>query len=469
MAWKRSSFIALFLIFGLVAPVFADSKQIKKLKKSIAKAAAAENESEILGLMRELADIEDEDATEALYDVGLAHATTPKSYEEVLKLLGRKDGMLTFLTERYGKIKSKGDFRERVYIVDITASVPGGDAVTQLGTYLDDKSSFVQGASVDHLAASMTREAIGPLITLLEKLNKKRRDVTYHQVRDALWTLTGQDFEVIEDWIAWWEPNSRSFDPKASDHEAKTGVARKRRGDDPDFWGVPVESKNIVFVIDTSGSMRYVMKIDIPGLGRGDGSDGGGSSGGGPMTPEDRRLAEFWTRMEMAKRELVRVIKKLGKDAFFNCVRFDSTTSKFLKKAQPATNGNKKKAFKWIEGIRHKGNTSTMEALLQAFNADARTNTIYFLSDGLPSKDGKNNDATRPILDKLFELNRFRKIKIHTFGYDPVPFPDPGNSQPNPDLVEANKWLKELAEATGGKFTIMKVDTKRTPDNPDGE
>ena len=467
MAWKRSSWIALFLIFGLAAPVFADSKQIKKLKKSIAKAAAAENESELLGLMRDLADFESEDATEALYDVGFDHASTPAAYEEVKKLLGRRDGVLPFLLERYGKIKSKGDFRERVYITDVTASVPGPEAIAQLGGFLEDKSSFVQGASVDHLAASMTREAIGPLITLLEKLNKKRRDVLYHQVRDALWTLTGQDFDVIDDWIAWWEPNSRTFDPKASDHEGKTGVARKRRGEDPDFWGVPVESKNIVFVIDTSGSMKYIEKGDIPGLGRGDGSDSGSGSGGGQQTPEQQRLTQFWQRMTMAKRELTGVIKQLEKDALFNIVRFDTTTSKFLKKAAPATPGNKKKAFKWIEGIRHKGNTATLDALVDAFNADGRTNTIYFLSDGVPMKDGKNADAIRPILDKLFEMNRFRKIKIHTFGFSPVIFGL--NGQPIPQLVEANKWLKELADATGGTFTIMKVDPKRTPDNPDGK
>ena len=66
----------------------------------------------------------------------------------------------------------------------------------------------------------------------------------------------------------------------------------------------------------------------------------------------------------------------------------------------------------------------------EAFNADVKTNTIFFLSDGLPSKDGKVNDATRPILDKLFELNRFRKIKIHTFGFDPGRRPPGGRRAP---------------------------------------
>ncbi len=466
MVEKRSSWIALLLVFAVAMPVFADRKQLKAFRKDFLKAIAADNESAAIELMGDIADLDTEDAFDTLYDLGLKYATTPKLYEEALDNLSQIDSALTYVSAKYDKIDNKSDFRERVYLVDITAKIGSSEAVTGLGSYLEDKSSFVQGAAVEHLAKSESSEAIGPLIDLLKKLTKKRKDVLYHQVRDALWTLTGQDFDVIEDWIAWWEPNKGNFDPKKSDHEGKTGVQRKRRGQDPDFWGVPVESKNVVFVIDTSGSMRYVMKNDIPGLGRGDGSDSGGSSGGGNMTPEDIRLATFWMRINMAKRELVRVIKALGKDAFFNCVQFDTATTKFLKKAVPSTGGNKKKALKWIEGIKHRGNTSTLEALVKAFNADAKTNTIYFLSDGLPSRDGKTNDPTRPILDKLFELNRFRKIKIHTFGFDPVPYPSGG--QANPDLLAANAWLKELSDATGGKFTVMKVDEKRTPDNPDG-
>lgn len=457
--------ITVLLVLGSASQVMADD--IKDLKKDFAKAMNAQDESTAIDILGRIADVGGEDALEELYDIGFQHATTPELYKAALSNLGRMDGILEFVKERYDKVDSRGDFRERVYIADITAGISGKEAIEQLGVYLSDKAPFVQSAAVEHLEKSQSAAAIEPLIDLLAELVKKRKDVLYHQVRDALWTLTGNDFEVIEDWRVWWEPNKGSFDPKASDHEGKTGVKRKRRGDDPDFWGVPVESKNIVFVIDTSGSMRYVQKDDIPGLARGDGSDTGGSSGGGQMTKEQQDLAEFWTRMEMAKRELKRVVRKLDKDALFNCVQFDTTVSRFKKTAAPATRGTKSKATEWTETLRHRGNTATLDALVEAFNADVRTNTIYFLSDGLPSKDGKANDPTRPILDKLFEMNRFRKIKIHTFGFDPSR-QTPG-WPPSPDLIEANKWLEELAKATGGTFTLMKVDPRRTPDNPDGD
>ena len=180
------------------------------------------------------------------------------------------------------------------------------------------------------------------------------------------------------------------------------------------------------------------------------------------MTEEQKRLARFWTRMEMAKRELRKVIKKMSKDAAFNCVRFDTTVSKFKKKATPASSGNKKSALKWVDGLKHNGNTNTLDSLMEAFGQDARTNTIFFLSDGLPSVDGKVNDPTEPILDKVFEMNRFRKIKIHCFGFHP--FTQGGQQMPG--LASANTWLKRLAESTGGTYTNMKVDNKLNPDNP---
>ena len=508
---------SLFWQEAAVASVTMDSKEIKKLVKNCKKAMIGEDFDHASDLVRQIAGYGTEDSLEALYDLGFKTNPNPRVYEAICEELSRHDGMIEFVTARYGKTKSKSDFREREYLADLLAfptnkrgeisddmmklakrirdieenglppgadpSIPdrlkqqqealkkkldrlkGSDhdeALTALVGFLDDKSSFVQGAAVEAFRKSQSAIGVEPMIKLLEKLVKKRKDVLYHQVRDSLWELTGQDFDLIEDWYSWWEPRQNTFDPMDETHDGKTGVKRKRRGNDPEFWGVPVESKNIVFVIDTSGSMRYVHKDDIPGLGRGDGSDGGGSSGGGQMTQEQIRLAKFWTRMEMAKRELRKVIKKMSKDAAFNCVRFDTTVSKFKKKATPASTGNKKSALKWVDSIKHNGNTNTMDALVEAFMQDPRTNTIFFLSDGLPSKDGKVNDATGPILDKVFELNRFRKIKIHCFGFHP--FTQGGQQMPG--LAQANDWLRKLAEETGGTYTDMKVDNKLGPDNP---
>lgn len=506
----------MFADFSVAAEAM-DAKEIKKLKKSYGKAIQGQENDSAIDIIRQISAYGTSDALETVYDLGYANGSVPSVYDVICEELSMMTSIVEHITERYDKIDSKGDFRERVYMTDILAYPtnkrgelndkkvslqkqlkrleesgprPGSDpsipdrmkaeidrlqkqidrlrgqqndeALKLMILFLEDKSAFVQGAAVEAFRKSQSGVSVEPLIKLLEKLVKKRKDVLYHQVRDALWELTGQDFELVEEWYSWWEPRQDSFDPMDESHEGKTGVKRKRRGNDPEFWGVPVESKNIVFVIDTSGSMKYVHKDDIPGLARGDGSDSGQGSGGGQMTADQQRLARFWTRMEMAKRELRKVLRKMSKDAAFNCVRFDTTVSKFKKKATPASNGNKKAAIKWVDGLKHNGNTNTMDSLIEAFMQDARTNTIFILSDGLPSVDGKANDPTQPILDKVFELNRFRKIKIHCFGFHP--FTQGG--QQMPALTEANSWLRKLAESTGGTYTDMKVDPKLNPDNP---
>lgn len=458
------------LLCGTFGVSVVEAADIKKLKKEVAKKVRLNEIDAAIQLVREIRAVGGEDAIEALYDIAYRYGQTEKFYDVIVKEMIALEGTVDFLVEKGEKAKRKKDYQPRVFVANVLSRFDSDKSRTALAAMLEDKSDFVRQEAVKGLVRTMHRDAIGPLIDLLAVLSKKRRDVLYHEVVDALWELTEQEFDLIEDWRSWWEVSQATFDPKNKGGDGKTKVRKKRSGEEPDFFGVPVTSKNIVFVIDTSGSMRYVMKNDIPGLASGDGSDGGGSKGGGPMTPENDKLAKFWTRMEMAKRELRKVLMRLDKGVVFNMINFDNETYTFKKGSVVSTPGNKKKALKWAETLRFRreGATNTMDALIQAFKVDGRTNTMFFLSDGLPSKDGTTNDPKQPILDRVFAMNRFRKIKIFTFGYSPESYPYGRGGQPNPDLVAANAFLKELAESTGGKFTLMKVDTKYTPADPFG-
>ena len=166
----------------------------------------------------------------------------------------------------------------------------------------------------------------------------------------------------------------------------------------------------------------------------------------------------------MAKRELHKVIAQMSKDTTFNIVSFSTDARLFRKKSVKASSGNKKKAQKFNKDLEHDGHTHTLAALIKAFKSDKKTNTIFFLSDGQPSKDGRSPDPVEPILDKLFEMNRFRKIRVYTFGF----YPRGQRGGKSVELEEANRWLKELAKRTGGKFTAMEVDNDCTPNDPYG-
>ena len=71
--------------------------------------------------------------------------------------------------------------------------------------------------------------------------------------------------------------------------------------------------KNIVFVIDTSGTMRFVQKDDIPGLAMSNGTDKdtGTKASDEKLTKDNERLAKFWCRIEMAKRALLKALNGL--------------------------------------------------------------------------------------------------------------------------------------------------------------
>ncbi|MCI0650595.1 MAG: HEAT repeat domain-containing protein [Planctomycetes bacterium] len=454
-------FASFVMSAALAIPLHAAS-ELKGLKKDVEKAIQAGSEDEAIGLMAQIGALGTEDAIEALFLIGLKLGKTPKLYQAAGDEVAKCAGAAAFLEKRIGA----DVWQERVFVADIAVRIDSPEARKVLISLTADKHPNVQLSAVAALEKTMHRDAIPPLLDLLEDLMKKKRDVLYQAVLDALYMLTGQEHIIMEDWRKWWSGVGDSYDPKADAEGAgkdqKTSVKRKRRTKGAEFVGVPVDSRFATFIIDTSGTMRYVHKSDIPGLSSGDGSDGGGSSGGGQMTPDDQRLAEFWTRMEMAKRALFDVIEEIEPDTMFNIIRFDTIVDGFKKQLIPANPANKMAALKWAEGLKYKVNSTTnmQDAIEKAFQ-DPNTNAIYFLSDGLPSKDGKVNDPAGPILDRIFELNRFRKVKIHTFGYHPRG----SGGEPYEELEEANTWLKRLAKETGGSFSELKVDPTLTPDN----
>ncbi len=456
------------LVFLLVlAPIaLAGTKdEIKGLRKSLNQVAQAGGDpTQAIGLMQQIAAVGGPEAVAEVYEVGLEVLINEAFYKAVLEQLRKMDGILAHVVAR----AEKANTPEGVYICDLLTGVDALEARQVLIKLVKDPHPYVQQGAVLGLQKCMHRDAIGPLIDLYAELMKQKKDHLYYLVGDALFILTGLEYDLIEEWRQWWEgPNAQHFDPKA-DETGRTGKVRKRREPNPaEFFGVPIESKNVCFVFDRAGSMGYIEKDDIPGLGRASGDDQhSGASGGGQMTPDDQALADFWRRISMAKRELTKVFRLLEEDCLFNVVAFSTQADLFKKKAMQATQSNKNSAIKWVEAFKPEGSTNTLDALIKAFASDPRLTTIYFLSDGTPSKDGRTDDPPEPILDKVFELNRFRKIKIHTFGFSARWF---SSGEPSPQLEKSNAWLRRLSEATGGTFTEMKVDPNCTPQDPYGE
>lgn len=468
-------FRLLFLLAALVPAQIAlpavsvAEDTVSSLRRDIEKAVRAGEEGDVLPLAKKIAAIGGEDAAKTLFEIGL-RVTAPKLFKGIAKILAR----MIDDAEAYEVLlrESKGSNEARlIYIADIVGQMQDPRAAELVANMVDSRSERVILSVIPALVELRSRHSIPPLLDLLDKFESKRRSeaLIYHEIRDALYEITGFDFETLEDWRKWWDPVKDTYDPERV-QSGKTRVERVRKDNAAEFAGRKIFAKNVVFVIDTSGTMRFVMKDDIPGLMAAAGTDavsGAKKVDDEELTPENERLARFWTRIEMAKRELKKALSAFSQGVRFGVIEFNKSVKQLQKRPTRASNSAKKKALTWVDNMKFSTipGTNTKEALEAAFKMDRNVSEIYFLSDGLPSADGQKNDDPMPILDDVESWNRFRKIKIHTFGYDPKPLRPQLQGQENEELKRANRFLELLAERTGGKFTLLKVTDEQPPDD----
>ncbi|MBN1419480.1 MAG: hypothetical protein JXP34_11930, partial [Planctomycetes bacterium] len=302
--------MVLSVLAGFAAAAPAESPS--KLSSDLVRAIGASDDEKATGIIRTLADRNAPEAAEVL--LGIAAKGIPERYfRECVDGLARMDGCGEFLQKEI----ERGRPERKIVVLHATVKMTGDRGGEIIAAALADKNAFVQRLAVEAARTRRLAATVPPLVDLLEALSGKTKDVLYYDVRDALTGITGQDFDAIEDWRNWWAVNGKGFDPKKVD-EGRTKVERKVRGgeSDPTFFGVPVASKNTVFVIDVSGSMLLVQKDDIPGLTEVGDQDkhGEGKPPEEKLTPENERLARYWMRIEMAKRALLKVLQALGAD-----------------------------------------------------------------------------------------------------------------------------------------------------------
>ncbi len=107
-------------------------------------------------------------------------------------------------------------------------------------------------------------------------------------------------------------------------------------------------SREVVFVVDTSGSM------------------------GGPA-------------LDQARRALLQALDGLEARDAFNVIRFDSHTRPLYETSQPADARRLKEARDWVRGLRARGGTHMLPALRRAFETDrglGDVRQVVFLTDG---------------------------------------------------------------------------------------
>jgi len=283
---------------------------------------------------------------------------------------------------------------------------------------LKDERWQVRAAVIAELGRLPKKESIEILIAQLEAESGRMKD----DVVDALEALTTRRFEPDPaPWKQWWQKNKPTWKPP--EKKAASGLAAKpgEEGKTVSFYGIPTSSKRIVFCLDVSGSMAFPL----------DGKDG-----------------KKKPRIETARAEMIRALRRLPADAMFTIVTYHTTVHVWKKKLVPASASNKKLAVKYVERMEPNGSTNIFDALNTSLRLAAGTrgkgkvpnaDTIFFMTDGMPT-DGRIVDPSQ-IITEITARNRHAGVVIHTIGVS----------------KEQNAgFLLNLARTNGGKYAARK-------------
>jgi hypothetical protein len=287
----------------------------------------------------------------------------------------------------------------------------------------------VRIAAARRLAEFGTVEAVDLLVARLPLETGREARL----VGDLLGGLTGQRFGTeATGWARWWAENRAAYlsgERALTPGAAPPAEADRRAG--ATYYGIPVESRRILFVLDVSGSM----------------SEAGGGDGGR-------------TRLEDAVREWARCVRGLDGESAFGVFAFSDGVRKWKPGIVRATAAARDEAKAWVEALAADSWTNTYAALEEALGASAANpannmgedyalvpDTIFLLTDGAPTTaagkpaDAKGRAETDRVLEAVRSWNREKRVALHCIGVG--------------DTINST-FLAALASENGGTFVRVK-------------
>ncbi|HEX9792950.1 MAG TPA: HEAT repeat domain-containing protein [Planctomycetota bacterium] len=324
----------------------------------------------------------------------------------------------------------------RVAAIDALGLVGKGHedaAGPSLVAALRDDALEVQTAACLALRKVRTKLAIAELIDLME--NGEGRILEH--IYPTLLEITDMQFgDQPALWRNWWQkaeasyaiPSDAELD-KRREARAQTNAEYRPTKKSATFMGIDTPSQRVVFVLDVSGSMEDHV-VDEEAF-------------------RERGHTSF-SKLEIVKEELARTIEELGGDVDFNIYAFAGKVYQWRNGLATGNSLNRRSASNFVRKLKaiggassgalasagltgsagtDDGRTNTYAGLLAALGIEldrageavtpsssegvrSPVDTIFFLSDGRPSI-GQLVDPD-DILESITELNRFRRITIHT-------------------------------------------------------
>jgi HEAT repeat protein len=316
----------------------------------------------------------------------------------------------------YIKLLKSKEWQVRVMGVDLLAMCRHPEIVRLVEPLLKDPENRVRITAVQVLEAAGGDSVMNPLIKALDKSEGRVLD----DIADALARLTGKNFGPNPaQWDSWWSANKGKV---KVERRSATDFARLKQGDSEQktmvYFGLRVISKNIAFVIDTSGSMSelYELPEDIPDetAAPPPEAEPGKTVARNPKGAKKSGSAKVEPKIDVAKKELAKVLEGLPAGVRINIIRFSSTVEPWKPNLTLLDKESRGSASKFVEDGKPAGETNLYGALEEALK-DEKLDTIYLLSDGAPNMGTYAQPAD--ILAQIHNLNQLRKVKINTIGF----------------------------------------------------
>jgi hypothetical protein len=229
---------------------------------------------------------------------------------------------------------------------------------------------------------------------------------------EILWRLTGKPYRNQGAlWARWWTQEGATFE-----FISELELGRLRRAEEArrlkqvsrsSFFGIKIESRRVIFILDVSGSMAELTR---------------GQYVGERGTP----------RIDVARRELSACLDVLDTRSLFNMILFSAAAESWRDTISEKTESSLEDAKAFVARIAPLGGTNLYGAVRLAFE-DPDVDTIYILSDGEPSV-GAITDS-HAIRQEVAEWNEHRGVVIHCIAI--------GGS------LQVLEWI---AEDTGGSY-----------------
>jgi len=321
------------------------------------------------------------------------------------------------------QLKKEKDAGVRVALIDALRIQHADEAAELLCGALQDEYWQVRVAAAQALGALKIVTAVEFLIEAIRNAEGRVRT----EMNAALVAITGVDKHGDGSaWRSWWEKNREAllagtYRPDPAERAGETGGTT--------FYGIPVTSTRVVFVIDRSGSMAGPAKWKPDDV----------ATGGGPDVPK----SQGERKIDVARYELKKVLAMMPDGAQVNILFFGSLVEPMGEKLATLNKEMRRRANVFVDSVEPGTATNISEGLLQALAfaglADKLVkggiDTIYLLSDGMPTAGIRNAEE---LLTAIAASNRTRKVAIHAIGIEAS--------------VESEKLLKRLAGQNGGTY-----------------